>query len=208
MGYRKKQFFGNPHSNEYDTEVTVVSNEVIDIICHMDLKKLHSQLALQCAPLIVGLKMSNLFVTEPDTYRSLRRILQGGSISCFLLTKSQRKLSLLLYKKNDLAKYIKKRDIRCFMQECGYDENLSLEEMIAEFATRYSMYMSGHGDFPHEMGIILGYPLEDVNGFMCNQGKNYLLSGYWKVYNRPANARRIFKEYDEATERMIKELVG
>lgn len=42
-----------------------MSTEVIDIICHMNIRDLESQLALQCAPLIVGMKMSNLFVTEP-----------------------------------------------------------------------------------------------------------------------------------------------
>ncbi len=32
--------------------------------------------------------------------------------------------------------------------------------------------------FPHEMGLLLGYPVEDVVGFMENNGKNYLYSGY------------------------------
>ena len=53
-----------------------------------------------------------------------------------------------------------------------------------------------------------GYPIEDVNGFMCNNGRNYILSGYWKVYNKPTVAKRIFKAYDDATERMITELVS
>ena len=38
-------------------------------------------------------------------------------------------------------------------------------------------------DFPHEMGVLLGYPLEDVKGFINNRGRIFLYTGYWKVYS-------------------------
>ena len=34
------------------------------------------------------------------------------------------------------------------------------------------------GAFPHEIGLLLGYPVEDVLGFIRHQGKNYLYTGY------------------------------
>ena len=37
--------------------------------------------------------------------------------------------------------------------------------------------------FPHEIGVFLGYPLDDVKGFIKNEGKKYLMIGYWKVYS-------------------------
>ena len=49
---------------------------------------------------------------------------------------------------------------------------------------RYRAYMNGSKIFPHEMGLLLGYPVEDVTGFMVHGGKNSLYSGYWKVYAR------------------------
>lgn len=45
------------------------------------------------------------------------------------------------------------------------------------------MYQTIQEDFPHEMGILLGYPVEDVEGFIINNGKNELYTGYWKVYD-------------------------
>ena len=38
--------------------------------------------------------------------------------------------------------------------------------------------MEEKGAFPHEIGLLLGYPVEDVLGFIRYQGKNYLYTGY------------------------------
>ncbi len=44
-------------------------------------------------------------------------------------------------------------------------------------------------DFPHEIGVFLGYPLADVIGFIQNRGKNFTACGYWKVYTDPTAAQ-------------------
>ncbi len=54
-------------------------------------------------------------------------------------------------------------------------------------------------EFPHEIGVFLGYPLEDVQGFMENQGRNYTCCGCWKSYGDPAQARRCFSSYRACT---------
>ncbi|ELV06470.1 hypothetical protein H263_03923 [Brachyspira hampsonii 30599] len=50
--------------------------------------------------------------------------------------------------------------------------------------------------FPHEIGIFLGYPLIDINGFINNYGKNSLYTGYWKVYHNKKEAIEIFDNYN------------
>ena len=55
-------------------------------------------------------------------------------------------------------------------------------------------------DFPHEIGVLLGYPAEDVKGFVVNEGKNYLYSGYWKVYGDLSEAKQLFYKFDRAKE--------
>jgi len=52
------------------------------------------------------------------------------------------------------------------------------------------------GSFPHEIGAFLGYPVEDIRGFISNSGKNCLLCGYWKVYANAEKAQRTFNKYD------------
>ena len=54
-------------------------------------------------------------------------------------------------------------------------------------------------DFPHEIGIFLGYPLEDVIGFIENKGKNPKCSGCWKVYCNPQEAEKMFCKIKKCT---------
>ena len=54
------------------------------------------------------------------------------------------------------------------------------------------------------MGVLLGYPIEDVTGFIENKGKNYLYSGYWKVYGNVQEKIRLFEGFQEAKERLIR----
>ncbi|MDU1833183.1 MAG: DUF3793 family protein, partial [Finegoldia magna] len=53
-------------------------------------------------------------------------------------------------------------------------------------------------EFPHEIGFFLGYPYEDVLGFINYNGKNECISGKWKVYSDVEKAKDIFKKYDYA----------
>ena len=47
-------------------------------------------------------------------------------------------------------------------------------------------------EFPHEIGLFLGYPIEDVVGFIRYAGKGCKLSGLWKVYGDAEAASRLF----------------
>lgn len=53
------------------------------------------------------------------------------------------------------------------------------------------------------MGILLGYPIEDVIGFMENKGHNCLFTGYWKVYHDQAAKRKLFERFEYAKESLI-----
>ena len=56
------------------------------------------------------------------------------------------------------------------------------------------------GEFPHEIGLFLSYPPEDVRGFIENRAANYKLVGTWKVYGDVDKARETFKRYRDCTE--------
>ena len=63
-------------------------------------------------------------------------------------------------------------------------------------------------EFPHEMGLLLGYPVEDVEGFIENKGHNYLYSGYWKVYGHVEEKKALFNRYEEARKILIQLLAS
>ena len=68
---------------------------------------------------------------------------------------------------------------------------------------RYATYMEERGEFPHEMGLLLGYPLEDVRGFMENEGKYFLYAGYWKVYENMTEKLKLFRKFEVAKETLL-----
>ena len=63
---------------------------------------------------------------------------------------------------------------------------------------RYRMEVSI--EFPHEIGIFLGYPLKDVNCFISYRGGGYRMCGEWKVYHDVVNAQRSFLCYKACRE--------
>ena len=54
--------------------------------------------------------------------------------------------------------------------------------------------------FPHEIGLFLSYPPEDVKGFIENRAANYKLSGLWKVYGDEKKAKELFVKYKKCTD--------
>jgi hypothetical protein len=55
-------------------------------------------------------------------------------------------------------------------------------------------------DFPHEIGLFLGYPPEDVRGFMEHRGCGCKCVGCWKVYGDVQRAAELFARYQQCTD--------
>ena len=82
-----------------------------------------------------------------------------------------------------------------FLRQCGYDLSGGMESVICQLARRLCL----RADFPHEIGIFLGYPLRDVVGFICNKGQNYSCCGHWKSYGDAEQAQQTFDAYKKCT---------
>lgn len=93
------------------------------------------------------------------------------------------------------------------MKSFGY-ESLDLNDVLSCFQKRYADCMEQIAEFPHEMGLLLGYPVEDVEGFIENKGHNYLYAGYWKVYGHVEEKKALFNRYEEARKVLIQLLAS
>ena len=82
-----------------------------------------------------------------------------------------------------------------FLRQLGYCD-LSEEGAIACLAGR----LAARGGFPHEIGLFLGYPLCDVQGFIRHAGRHCKCCGYWKVYGDEAEAQSLFQKFDRCRE--------
>ena len=56
----------------------------------------------------------------------------------------------------------------------------------------------------HEVGIFLGYPLRDVEGFLENGGRNYKRIGCWKVYGDVDEAESMFRRIRAARDEVMR----
>lgn len=107
------------------------------------------------------------------------------------LRKNDKYTILLLYNKFLVEKFINRKDIKEFLCNIGYEESDSINDYLNTLQKRYELYSC-----PHELGIFLGIPLQEVIDFMFPSSKKCLAYGYWKVFNDYDFAMKKFKEYD------------
>jgi len=179
-----------------------MSQEIYEIVKGMDLENIETQLALQCAPLITGLKVSNLLIIPKGNEEVVKRILNRTGISYYRLIQTRTKTTFLLFRRNELEEFLSDENVKNVFIRAGY-KSLQIGKILRTFSLRYEAYMQGDKSFPHEMGLLLGYPVEDVVGFVENNGKNFLYSGYWKVYENQKAKVKLFDKFKAAEETLI-----
>lgn len=160
---------------------------------------LELQVATQCAPLLAGLKPSNLLIIPENRIEDLQETLKGTRFSFFRLSKKDGREVYLLYQVSELVYYLTEPKVQELLAELGYTE-FELTKLLKSIGEKYEAHQTHGTEFPHELGLVLGYPVVDVRGFMQYDGKNFLYSGYWKVYGNLNGTRRLFKEFGKAKE--------
>ena len=169
-------------------------------------EKFGFRVVTQCAPVLKGVKISNLITMKPCGWRKIRAYLKKSRIICIPLYADAEKEVLFLYRYEQLERHLKNREVREFLRGCGY-ESFEVASVLVRLRRRYRLYAGISKEFPHELGVLLGYPVGDVQGFIDNRGENSLTSRYWKVYQNPKEAERIFDLYDRVKEQALKEIM-
>lgn len=160
---------------------------------------LEEYLVTYCSPTLAALKTANMFnwsfrsqKEQRQQIKSWNEQLSPKGISITVLREGEEKALLYVYRKKRLERDLKRPEVAEFLRQRGY-ENLEPEQALKRLKERFSP----GGEFPHEIGLFLGYPLEDVQGFIVNQGKNSTCSGYWKVYGDAAEALKQFARFEK-----------
>lgn len=151
-------------------------------------------LVRQCALTLAGMKPGCMFsFLHPSLDYSRQKVCQWNErLSPFGLTVRtllERPGSVLVYvyRRTHLERILSGDGYRSFLSEAGY-EGSHTDRLLAQLARR----LETRTEFPHEIGIFLGYPLRDVIGFIENRGRNYTCCGVWKSYGDPAEMQVCF----------------
>lgn len=171
-------------------------------------KRLWEIIANQCAPVLMDVKPSNLLILNREEEQAfLREKDKLFGISSLCLYMGEKKSTWILYRKDRLEAELIWPQIKSFLETYEYrPREDSLDEMLQRLKERYTDYREGRLAFPHELGVFLGYPLCDVKGFIEHQGKNYLCSGYWKVYGDEIKAKKTFQLYQAVKDAVLQML--
>lgn len=180
-----------------------MSHDVLQIVKTMDQRDLNLQLALQCAPLLTGIKISNLLIVNKANKESVIEMFQDTALSYYVFYESEQKVTFYLYEEAAVSSYLQETTVREAMKQLGCEAS-ELETILQDISVKYQSYMKSEGAFPHELGLLLGYPAEDVVGFIVNEGKNYLYTGYWKVYANVHETVHLFEQFKQAKEKVIR----
>ena len=177
--------------------------EVFEMLCAMDRQKLELQIVLQCAPTIAGMKTSNLLIVSRNQEDKVRFVLRHSGLMGYRLVYDRQRVIFLVFNRDMLMSYLARSDIREFLSKFGYRTD-AFGYSLRNFQLRYDAYINERKEFPHEMGVFLGYPLCDVKGFIENGGDGFVLSGYWKVYDNKTEAQELFEKFDDVKDDMVR----
>lgn len=170
---------------------------------------LASIVAFAAAPTLKGKKPSSLISLKNNdkklinlwkTYKD--QIKEELGFNYFEIKDNSNNILVLIYKERMLEAYLSKRKNIPFLISMGYKENMNLEDKLLLLKDRFKDLC------PHEVGIFLGIPIEDVEGFIKHGGQNCLMCRYWKVYDKPKRAENLFKVYDIARCTIVQEIVN
>ncbi len=160
-------------------------------------------LAHSCMPTLMNIKQASLihfqrkYISNINSFFTIfREELNKFGCSYEVIYYDIRSLYILIYQESQLRILLGKYSNHSILLENGYDEAMnSLEMTLETFKLRYENHMKYKAEFPHELGLFLGYPVLDVEGFILNNGQNYLINGYWKVYYNVESALELFNIY-------------
>lgn len=159
----------------------------------------------QCAPVMAGLKPANLFRWVEQDTRRMDQILavwraelrpRGVCIRVLKHCPHTRAFLVYAFRPKRLWDILCRDDVVAYLRGAGYTDAPDADGYLEQLSRR----LCTEEAFPHEIGVFLGYPLEDVVGFVENKGKNYTCKGYWKAYGDPEAARARFDSYRKCTE--------
>ena len=167
-------------------------------------KKLWEVIANQCAPVLADVKPSNLLILTSEEEEVFLQMEELPHISSLCLYEGKNKSTWLLYRRDRLESALVWPQTGEFLEQYGYRVvRESLDEKLLRLQHRFTEYKEERQPFPHEMGVFLGYPLGDVKGFIEHHGKEYLCSGYWKVYRDEQKAKSTFQLYQSVRDAVL-----
>ena len=128
-----------------------------------------------------------------EVLRTYAAALPRYGVRLSVLYRTDSRVFLLAWRPDQIGEVIADPACLQILREAGY-RGEATDELVGELRRRMVAYYRrserAAATFPHEIGVFLGYPAEDVRGFM--DGKPATCRGPWIAYGDERVARRRF----------------
>lgn len=158
---------------------------------------------LEClAPMLLSQKPAELLNIglHKVVWREFRvKLTQIPDIEVFEVRKINQRQQILFYNKKVLARRLINPISQEFLQQINYPPSSSLEDYLEKLIEKIRFR-----NFPHEVGLFLGYPLKDVLGFMGLAPLPFVKTQGWRVYGDEKLSDDWYEKYQLARRLMNK----
>ena len=158
-----------------------------------------------CGITYAGIKPASLICVKKSEYRGMKKIsdlFEKRGFKAVPLKGNVKRVAVLIYNERALGDILFSSEIKNFLAGHGYRYE-NVKEAVETFKIRMKKE-----DFPHEIGVFLGYPLADVLGFINSPYDGVKISGYWKVYSDVKAAESTFERFRRCSDKICKRMDG
>lgn len=153
-----------------------------------------------CSPTLAGIKTGNMFIQffrsedeRKEYIRQFNKCFCKKGLCMIPLRSREHKTLLYIFRPSFLYRDLQNSQAYEILEKRGYlltEPNKCIRRLIER--------IKENDEFPHEVGLFLGYPPEDVFGFIENK-KECKCVGCWKVYDDVESALKVFEKYKKCT---------
>lgn len=154
-----------------------------------------------CSPTLAKMKTGNMFsctVGEREELytfiRALNQTLVKKGLRVLPLRVREGRALIYVYRPKRLKRDLSHAMSAQLLEERHYDPSSSERGVL-----RLMQRLNESEEFPHEIGLFLGYPPEDVVGFIEHRASKFKCVGTWKVYGDARAAQNTFRKYQKCT---------
>ena len=165
-------------------------------------------LVRHCSPTLAGIKTGNLFrcpfQSREELNREVRRLnrkLRSKGLQVLPLRFSDIGALIYVYRPQRLKEDLANAEAEAILTSRGYESCCPTRCLV-----RLMQRLAEGEDFPHEIGLFLSYPPEDVRGFIEQGPGCSKCTGCWKVYGDEEAAQRTFRRYERCTSDYLRQL--
>lgn len=157
--------------------------------------ELLERIVKHCSPTLAGIKCGSMFKIGirsrciVDSLRKMQSSTRSKGVRMMLLSRDDNGDLVFVYNYNLLEARLNDPEIREFLQGYGY-RGFSVNSALNELRVRFTVC-----SMPPEVGVFLDYPLEDIKGYIENEGRCSHCIGCWKVYGDVKSAEERFHQY-------------